>query len=222
MASLYGVYRSRATRVIWAAAELGVTLDMIPVIQAYRLEKAGIDPAAPDAPFNTRTPGFLAISPAGAIPVLTDGDLVLTESLAIALYLARKAGGPVAPANAAEDAQMQQWALYGAASIETPALAITYAMSDGSAETPAGAVALAGHVAALRRPFAVLDQHLAQHGHLVGGRFTVADSNMAECVRYAQAHPVLADYPAVSRWLERCQARPAFQAMWAKRLQEPA
>jgi glutathione S-transferase len=35
-------------------------------------------------------PEFLKINPAGKIPVLVDGDLVLTESVAIVLYLAEK------------------------------------------------------------------------------------------------------------------------------------
>jgi glutathione S-transferase len=58
---------------------------------------------------------------------------------------------------------------------------------------------------------------------MVGGRFTVADINTAECLRYAQGHPtLLAEFPAVKAWLERCQARPAFQTMWAARMAEPA
>ena len=44
-------------------------------------------------------------------------------------------------------------------------------------------------VEALKGPFAVLDKALAKTGWLVGGRFTVADLNVAEIVRYAQAAP---------------------------------
>ena len=52
----------------------------------------------------------------------------------------------------------------------------------------------------------------------MGGRFTVADINTAECLRYAQGHPtLLGEFPAVKSWLERCQARPAFQDMWTRR-----
>ena len=40
---------------------------------------------------------------------------------------------------------------------------------------------------------------------------------------YAQLHPtLLAEYPGVMAWIDRCQARPAFQKMWAGRLAEPA
>jgi glutathione S-transferase len=33
---------------------------------------------------------------------------------------------------------------------------------------------------------------------------------------------LLAGYPALDAWLKACQARPAFQDMWAKRAAEPA
>ncbi len=68
----------------------------------------------------------------------------------------------------------------------------------------------------------MLDRALAD-GFLVGGRFTVADINAAEVVRYALAAPELFDAaPRVKAWLAACQARPAFKKMWAARDQEPA
>ena len=210
MPTLYGVYRSRATRNFWLANELGIELPHVPVMQAYRNGASGM---------TTTSPEFLAISPAGAIPVLVDGDLVLAESLAINLYLARKNGGPLAPKDAAEDALMQQWALYGATAIEPPSVALLYAFTEGRGDS----AEVAELVQKLHRPLKVLDAHLTAHGHMVGGRFTVADINMAEILRYAQSHPtLLAGFPAVDGWLKSCQARPAFQAMWAKRMAEPA
>ncbi|MGL4311272.1 MAG: glutathione S-transferase family protein [Paracoccaceae bacterium] len=211
MPKLYGMYRSRATRNLWLAAELGITLDLVPVTQAYRLP----DPAAPDAPLNTRSPEFLAISPQGAIPVLQDGYLLLTESLAINFYLAEQAGGPLAPQDAAERAQMLQWSLFAATSIESASLATLRALEAGDTATADA------QAATLRRPLATLDAHLAAHGHPVGGRFTLADIALAECIRYAQGHPVVGEYPAVQDWLLACQARPAFQQMWARRQAEP-
>jgi glutathione S-transferase len=219
MLTIYGVYRSRASRNFWLLNELDLEFEHVPVIQAYRLA----DPAAESAPFNTQSPGFLSISPAGAVPVLRDGDFVLSESLAMNLYIAGKAGGPLAPANARETALMEQWALYGATSIEAHALAILYAHSEGRAKSPEGEAEIAAEVARLRRPLGVLNSHLRDHGHVVGGRFTVADINMAEIVRYAHAEPgLIAGYPAIAEWLAACHARPGFKAMWEKRLAEPA
>ena len=72
------------------------------------------------------------------------------------------------------------------------------------------------------RPLAALEAHLGAHSHMVGGRFTVADIHMAEIVRYAQPHkPLMERFARVNSWLDLCQARPAFKAMWAKRTEEP-
>lgn len=219
MLTLYGAYRSRATRNLWLLGELAVPFTHIPVIQTYRLA----DPAATDAPMHTQSPGFLAINPAGQIPCIVDDDLMLAESLAINLYLAQKHGGPLAAKDAGEQAQMVQWALFGATQIEPGALEIFYPYAEARAETPEGAGQVAIAAEKLARPFATLNTHLARHGNVVGGRFSVADINLAEIVRYASAHaPLLAANPAVRDWLATCQARPAFAAMWAKRTAEPA
>ncbi|MFD2173936.1 glutathione S-transferase family protein [Rhodobacter lacus] len=222
MITLYGMYRSRATRNIWALMELGLAWTLKPVIQAYRLEAQGIAPTHPEAPFNTRSPDFLKLSPAGAIPVMEDGGLVLSESLAINLYLARKAGGPLAPKDLREDALMVQWALYGATAIEEAALDISQAYARGDAASETGEARIIAACARLQRPFKALETHLAAHSHMVGGRFTIADINMAEVVRYAQPHAALmADFPRLSGWLELCQSRPAFREMWETRAAEP-
>lgn len=219
MTTLYGVYRSRASRNLWLLGELGLPFRHVPVIQVYRLP----DPYAAGAPLNTKSPEFLRISPLGAIPVLEDDDLVLTESLAINHYLADKAGGPLAPATAKERAAMDQWALFALSWLEPDALALQFGHGDGSAATREGRTRLAQAAEKLRRPLAYLEGHLAAHGHPAGGRFTVADINLAEVLRYARAEPgLLEGYPAIDRWMKACQARPAFQAMWAARSAEPA
>lgn len=218
MVTIYGVYRSRASRNIWLLEEIGVSWRLERVIQAYRLA----DPAAPSAMQNTLSPDFLALSPQGAIPVMEDGDLVLAESLAINLYLARTYGGDLGPRNGAEDALMQQWALYGATAIEPSALQIMYAHAEGRAETPAGRAEIDELIDKLRRSLVVLEAHIAEHEYMVGGRFTVADINMAEIMRYAASDAgLMSYYPRSSEWLEALHARPAFQRMWTKRSEEP-
>ena len=219
MITLYGVYRSRASRPLWLLTETGTPFTHIPVIQSYRLP----DPQKTDMPLHTASPAFLAINPQAQIPAMTDGDLVLTESLAITLYLARRYGGDLGPQTDAESAQINQWTLFAATGIETPALEILYTQSNGGDKTTEGQAAIAINAEKLRRPLARLNQHLSAHPYLVSNRFTVADINTAECLRYAQGHPtLLAEFPAAKTWLEKCQARPAFQSMWSARLKEPA
>lgn len=219
MLTIYGVYRSRASRNIWLAEELGLPFKHVPVIQHYRLP----DPGAPGAPLHTRSPDFLKVNPNGHVPTVDDDGLVLHESLAINLYLARKHGGPLAPASLAEDGEMTMWALWAATELESQALTILYHRVGGAPGGVKDPKIADAAVTALRTPFAVLDAALAKTGFLVGGRFTVADINMAEVARYALAAPELFDAaPNVKKWLAACQARPAFKKMWATRDAEPA
>lgn len=218
MLTVYGVTRSRASRIIWLCHELGLPFKQVPVIQAYRLP----DAAAPGAALNTRSESFLKLSPAGSIPVIQDGDLVLSESLACTLHLARKHGMPFGPADAVEDALMLQWSFYAATTIEPDALEILFNHHPGQAQPGSAQATVSRAAERLVRPLAVVDARLARHGHLVGGRFTVADLNMAEILRYAQGYgPLMEQFPAIQAWLADCQVRPAFQKMWQERLAEP-
>lgn len=216
MLTIYGVYRSRATRNIWLAGEAGLPFRHVPVIQANRLP----DPLAPGAPLNTRSPEFLKVNPNGRIPAIDDDGLVLAESLAINLYLAKKYGGALGPRDLAEEGRMAHWSLWAATEAEVHTILVLYHLAAWPVAERDPKVA-ADAVAALAQPFAVLDAALAESGHLVGGRFTVADINVAEVIRYAQPAPQLFEAaPRVKAWLAACQARPAFKAMMAIRDQE--
>lgn len=217
--TIYGCYRSRATRVIWLANELGLPFTHVPVIQAYRLP----DPNAPGVPLHTRSAEFLKVNPNGHIPSIDDNGFKLHESLAINLYLARKHGGPLAPQNAQEEGLAIMWSLWAATECETHALNLQQHLVGYPPEKRKPELVEAA-LAALPHPFAVLDQALAENnGYLIGGRFTAADINVAEIIRYAKPATQLFDAaPRVKAWLETCQARPAFQAMWQARDAEAA
>lgn len=218
MLTIHGVTRSRASRIIWLCHELELPFRQVPVIQAYRLP----DPEADDAPLNTLSPDFLRLSPAGAIPVIENDGLVLSESLACTLHLAREAGAPIGPADPGELALMEQWSFYAATAIEPDALTILFLHNRGQAQKGDDAGLVAEAAERLVRPLKVLEDHLAVHGHLVGGRFTVADLNVAEVLRYAQGHgELMGQFPAVEAWLKSCQDRPAFGKMWEARAAEP-
>jgi glutathione S-transferase len=217
MLTIYGVYRSRASRTIWLANELGIAFKHVPVMQLYRLS-----PEAAKTTLHTKSPEFLAVNPNGHIPAIDDDGLVLNESLAINLYLAKKHGGPLAPANLAEDGQMVMWALWAAIEVEPHSIQVLYHRVGNKPEERDPKIAAAA-IEALRAPFAVLDKTLAASGYIVGGRFTAADINTAEVFRYAMPAPELFDAaPRVQAWLAACHARPAFKSMMAGREKEPA
>jgi glutathione S-transferase len=219
MITIYGVYRSRATRNIWLLNEMGVAFRHVPVVQAYRLA----DPNARDAPLHTRHPDFLRVNPNGHIPSMQDGDVVLHESLAINLYLIRKYGGPLAAQSLAEEGFLAMWTLWAVTEVEPHAIQILYhrMMKPEAERKPEIADAA---IAALHAPLAVLDAALMTGGgYLMGERFTVTDINVAECVRYALGAPeLIREFPHVSAWLKACHARPAYVAMMEKRNAEPA
>jgi glutathione S-transferase len=205
MITIYGVHRSRASRNIWLAHELGIPFKLVPVVQRYRLT----EPVPPDV-VHTKSPSFLNVNPNGHIPTMEDDGLVLHESLAINLYLAKKHGGPLAPSDVAEDGRMSMWSLWAATEVEPHSLSIAQ-----HGPSPAA-------IDALRAPFAVLNEALAD-GFLVGGRFTVADVNVAEVVRYARgADELFEAAPSVKAWFAACIGRPAYRKMWEAREKEPA
>lgn len=217
MLTLYGVYRSRALRPLWVLAEAEIPFTHVPVTQAYRLA----EPLAATAPLNTATPAFLAINPIGQVPALRDGPLLLTESLAICLHIARKFGGALGPASADEASLMENWALFAATAIEPLSIEILYVYRDKLAETPTGEGIVKIAAQKLARPLARLEAHLQGRDWLLD-RFSVADVMVEECLRYGQPYaPLLAPFPNVARWMAACQARPAFQQVWAARNAEP-
>jgi glutathione S-transferase len=216
---IYGVLRSRATRTVWLAKELGIPYELVPVIQAARLAA----PALPEVHGHTASTSFRSLNPNGLIPCIDDDGFILNESLAINLYLAKKHRGPLAPSNFHEDGLMTMWAIWVAGECEPHAVQVLLNRSGRPAGQRDPALADAA-IAALKRPFGVLEQALRSgEGYVVGRRFTVADINLAEVLRYAQPAPELfAEFPAVRAWIEACQARAAFREMMAEREVEPA
>ncbi|WFU09815.1 glutathione S-transferase family protein [Rhizobium sp. CB3090] len=218
MLTIYGVYRSRASRNYWMAEELGIPFQSVPVIQASRLE----NPLSPDAPVNTMSAEFLAVNPMGMIPAVKDGDLVLHESLAINLYLARKYGGPLSGKTVEEEGLLGMWTMWAATEVEPYSVAVVRIYDLSQENTDAGKAGIAVACRSLKRPLDVLEKHLTGQDYLLGDRFTVADLNLAEVLRYVQTEQALFDSHAnVKTWIERCQSRDAYKAMQATRGREP-
>lgn len=213
MLTIYGVYQSRSSRVYWLAEELGLAFKSVPVLQSRKVA----EPLAEGAPLNTASPAYLAVNPMGQVPTIDDDGLVLSESMAILLYLAKKHGGPLAPKDLAEEAKMLQWSFWGMTSVEPSTVATVLADRAGAGSSEAGRAKIAGYGAALRRPLAAFEKHLARTEYVVGGRFTVVDLALAEIFRYVDGHPeFFTDFPNARAWLERCRDRPAFLKMMEK------
>ena len=200
---IYGVARSRTIRTLWMAAELGLQYEHIPV--AVGAEGSG-------------KPEYLRLNPNGQVPFIDDDGLILSESLAINLYLARKHGGPLRGANDAEIGQALMWTLWAATGVERHAANALYntSMYPPNERNPA---VVKESLEALKAPLAVLEGALGKGGgHLMGGRFTVADLNVVCVLFYLRANPeALADKPAIRAWYAAAMARPAAKRAFALR-----
>lgn len=194
MITLYGAPASRAHRVMWMLKEQNLPFEHIPT----DFLKGG-----------TRTPEYLIVNPNGRVPALVDDGLVLFESMAINLYLAKKYGGPLAPRDIPEEAQAIQWSFWAVTEVEKPLLLaaanlLLFAEPDRSADD----VALM--LKRLDRPFKVLDAHLAKQPYVLGARVTVADVNIASLMSLvALANVPIGQYPHLQSWLHDCLERPA-------------
>ena len=193
---IHGIAASRTARPLWLLEELGVPYEH--VSQTY-LGGA------------TRAPEFLALNPNGHIPVLEDDGIVVWESMAITLYLARKFGGPLAPANLAEEAEALRWTFWAVTECEKDALTVLMhrvAMPADKRDAAAADQAEGN----LGKPFSILNAHLASRPWIAGDRFTVVDVNVASVLAWAQVSRKLLDAnPNVADWLKRCLDRPAQQ-----------
>jgi glutathione S-transferase len=198
MIKIYGTGRSRATRCFWAALELGIEFEQVPIHFG-----------------DTKVPEYLAINPNGRVPALVDDEVVLFESMAINLYLAKKAGGDVAPRSLAEEAQVLKWSFWAVTECEEAANTVLFhrfLLPEGNREESLARDA----EATLVGPLQVLEGALAGKDYLLGDRFTVADLNVASVLSWVKAGRMsLATLPNVDRWLRACLKRPAQKAALA-------
>src|SRR5690348_15417646 len=117
-----------------------------------------------------RSPAFRALNPTGKVPVLVDGDLVLTESAAIQLYLAEKVPhSGLIPEDLTERAQMYRWMFFLVTEIEQPLwrIARNTAIYPEEKRIPAD-VPIAAHEC--KQMVAVLEQHMQGRAYLVSER----------------------------------------------------
>jgi glutathione S-transferase len=157
-----------------------------------------------------RSPEFRQLNPLGQVPVLQDGDLVLTDSNAILVYLVRRyaPGSAWLPEDPVGAARVQRFLSIAAGEVMYgPAIARMIAQwsMDGNA-------AHAGRVAA--RLLTFLEAHLAARSFLAAEHPTIADLACYSYVAHAPEGGIpLTSYPAIRAWLSRVEALPGFKAM---------
>src|SRR5882757_2928613 len=97
MLLIYGSAKSRTLRVLWMVSELG-----LPYNQKDWL------PRSPE----TQTPEYRVLNANGRVPTIDDDGFILSESMAINFYLAKKHKSPLLPADPKNEALALQWSLW--------------------------------------------------------------------------------------------------------------
>jgi glutathione S-transferase len=161
------------------------------------------------------TPQFLALNPYGKVPVLQDGELVLTESNAIMGYLAERHGfSPLWPADLAERAQIAKWQFLQAAHLSPAADGLLYEnVMKPMLRQRRDEVAVASLTQSFHRCASVLDAALSNGDYLVGGRVTSADLSVVSALMYARAAQIpVGEHAPLAAWMARMHERPSWRA----------
>lgn len=190
---LYEFAPTRSIRARWILQELAVDFEAITVDLQKR---------------EHWSPEFLELNPAGKVPVLIDDDLVLTESVAIVLYLAEKyADHGFIPTDPQQRADFYRWILFAVTELEQPLWRIARHTS-----LYAERERLPADVTLARREFltmaAVLEEHMKGRTYVVGERVSAADFIVAYTLDWGSEAQLIGEYPNLRAYLERMYARP--------------
>lgn len=156
-----------------------------------------------------KQPAFLERNRFGQVPVLEDGDIVIADSNAILVYLARRYGNTQwLPDDALQAAQIQRWLSVAAGPIAYgPARARLITVFGAGYDAEA---TIASAHAVLR----VIDAELQGREWLVGSHPTIADVAAYTYIAHAPEGNVSLDaYPSIRTWLARIEALPGFVPM---------
>lgn len=152
---------------------------------------------------------FIDLNPWGQVPVLIDGDVVLRDSQAILVYLARQyAGHQWWPDGAAQQGEVMQWLATAANEISAGPGAVRLIEKFGSSLDKTRALEVCAQVLPL------LEQQLEEHQWLALNRPTIADCAVFPYVATSwEGGVTLAPYPAIRAWVERIKALPGYVGM---------
>ena len=182
--------KTRDLRALWALEELGVPYEIVGMDHPNH----DLDSAA-----------FKAKNPFGQIPVIDDDGVIVTESGAIVLYLARKTGR-LMPPDLAGEAQVLRWSVAALNTIEMPLLALWFTNITGGQGTGSGK---ALHHWSDQR-LSQLDGWLANRQFVAIEQFTVADILMTHVLGGGTDQNLVKPYANILAYQKRCTERPAW------------
>lgn len=209
MITLHHLENSRSLRIVWLLEELGLDYE----IRHY----------ARDSKTMLAPPELKQVHPLGKSPVITDGDITVPESGAIIEYLIQRYGNDSWKISADDPRWVQEryWLHYAEGSL-MPLLVMKLIFSR-IPKSPMPFIArpvakgISGKVIGtfidpqLENQLAVIEAHLGTHSWFTGDTPSAADIIMSFPLQAASARADLSQLPAIQRFLQQMEARPAYQ-----------
>lgn len=206
MIQIYGSARSSAGRCYWMLEECGLSYEVKPLDMANTKEH--------------KSPQFLKINPNGKVPALVDGQLTLWESAAIVTYLAEKYKPELLGKTPEERGLVSQWMFWAMTEAQPPMVDILvqkFFVPEGKKDE----ALIEKRTAQIPHLLMILNEHLKDKTHFVGGRFTVADLMVASVVNIAVGLGLkINEYHKLDQWFSTMKERPAFQKLLKMREQK--
>lgn len=180
---------------------------------ALSLTLAGLDwqPVYVDF-FNgeTRSPEFRKLNVMGEVPVMVDGQTLLTQSGVIQRYAAEQSG-KLGGASEAEAREVLRWQFWDNHKLSSQAGATRFMMNFLPAEKRSPEV-IGWMQGRLKAAFQTLNAALEGRDWLVGEAVTIADTACCGYLYYPEPFGFdRADWPNISRWLDRIAALPGWK-----------
>jgi glutathione S-transferase len=200
MIEVHHLNASRSRRITWLLEELGVPYELV----MYKR----------DATTNLAPPELKAIHPLGKAPVIRDNGTVIFESGAIVEYLVRKYGnGRFAPAMGTADYDRYiQFLHYAEGSAMLPLMLRLYVGRLGDAGAP-----LQPRIQSeMGNHLGFLNDTLKGRDYFVGNDLTGADVQLSFVAQVAVAFNGRDAYPNLTKFVDRIEARPAYQRAMTK------
>ena len=187
--TLYHHPFSRAAGTVWALEEVGVPYEL----HFVDIMKGG-----------QKAPEIVAKNPMGKLPILTDGDLVVTEGAAIALYLGDRygAGKLAPPVDDPRRGTYLRWSFFGPSVIEPGATAKRSEWDFKPSQAGWGTFA---------EMLSTIESAIAGREYILGDQFSMADVVFGGTIRYMMMFNMLEPRPVLKAYVDRLNGRGASQ-----------
>lgn len=196
MITIYGSPKSSSGRCFWCLEEIGAKYEAKSVNFKEKEHKSE---------------AYLKINPNGKVPALVDDGFVMSESMAINLYLAEKYKPELLGKSINDKAKVSQWSIWAIADLQPPLIDIFIQLVFVPEERRDTAVI---EKAQKKLPdlLEILDTQLENNDYLIGNEFSLADLNVNSVVSICfHVNYDLSKYENIKRWLSKIGERPAFK-----------